>query len=402
MRDLHHMPRKKADKETNANRHIAPRTTLELWVRSGGRCAICNDFLLEEPFFERPINLGERAHIAGWKESAGSPRGTSAVPVTERNKADNLVLLCLRCHKIVDDKETRADYPEDRLLEIKREHEDRIIHLTAMARDRETAVLRVFGAVRGSMPEMARDHAIQTVMSGGGRYARFPLSVDKHSIEIDLSSLPDPETVGSEAYWQMGRSIIDRDAARVAEAVHQQHIRHISIFALARIPFLVYLGYALDDKVPADLYQKHRGNDEGWLWPEEGQPAEFEVVELQTGMSSDIVLILSLSGTIASEDLPAEVAGLDRFEIRPVGVTPNPNLFRSSATLDAFSRTYQDFLARLEQTHTQASAIHLFPAVPITAALTCGRSLMRHVHPALHIYDRLGNMFQKALTVNER
>ena len=43
-------------------------------------------------------------------------------------------------------------------------------------------------------------------------------------------------------------------------------IRHISLFAAARIPLLVYLGSKLDDKIPIDLYQKHRGGNEDWHW----------------------------------------------------------------------------------------------------------------------------------------
>lgn len=388
--------------QTGASRHISPEATLKLWVQSGGRCALCNEYLMEEPFFERQINLGERAHIAGWKTSAGSPRGDSSVPVAERNKAENLVLLCRRCHKIIDSKETRADYPEERLLEIKNDHEDRILHLTAMTRDRETAVLRVFGAIRGSKPEMARDLAQLTVINGAGRYGRFPFAVDRRSIEIDLSSLPDPESVGAEAYWLMGRQIIDRTAAQIADAIHEKQVRHLSVFALARIPFLVYLGYVLDDKVPADLYQKHRGELEGWLWPEDDAAVQFELQQRRDCDGSDVALVLSLSGTIPLEDLPQSISGLPVFEIKPVGVTPNPNLFRCRATLDTFTRAYQDFLARLEETHRTANTIHLFPAAPITAALACGRSIMRHAHPSLLVYDRIGNVFQAAIRMNER
>lgn len=366
------------DEDAEASRHIPEKESLHLWVRSGGRCAKCNKFLLEEPYFERPINLGERAHIAGWTDSPGSPRGDSTLPISERNKASNLILLCQDCHTIVDHPATRGEYPEERLLEIKREHEERIHHLTGMSPDRETAVLRVFGAVRGSLPEMARDHAMRTVVDGGGRYARFPLAIDRHSIEIDLSQVPDPEVLGDGSYWRLGRIQIDSAMIRIAEGVHKNHIRHLSIFALARIPLLIYLGYALDDKIPIDLYQKHRGEGEGWLWPEEGSTTDFEIICHREGKpSEDIAVILSLSGTIPLADLPQAVENLAVFEVRPIGVVPNPNLFRSRATLDAFVRTYQDLLSQLEQTHKQATHLHLFPAVPITAAIACGRSIMR-------------------------
>ena len=387
--------------KASASRHITPATTLQLWVRAGGRCSRCNTFLLEEPFFERHINLGERAHIAGWTDAAGSPRSDSEVPLSERNKADNLILLCQPCHSTIDAKDTRHEYPEELLLAMKHEQEERIHHLTAMARDRETAVLRLFSSVRGSIPEMARDVAIQTVYQQGGRYAKFPLSVTKHAIEIDLTALPDPEAVG-ESYWQFGKSIIDKHAQQVAVAVHGEHVRHLSVFALARMPFLIYLGFVLDDKVPMDVYQKQRGGDEGWGWTEE-HSVRFETRVLRDGdPTNGLALLLNLSGTGHLEECPVETEGMPVWEIRPRDENPNPNLFRSRETLDTFTRHYQDVLAEIEATAKATPAIHLLPIVPVSAAIACGRHLMRHVHPPVVIYDRIGTTFKTALTINER
>lgn len=394
--------RKQSADPTQPTRHIRERETFRLWVAAGGRCERCNKYLLEEEKTELPLNLAQRAHIAGWKDSPGSPRSDAPVPMPVRNTAENLILLCYECHKLVDDAETRHLFPVEALLEIKREHEDRVFHLTAMAKDRDTAVLRVFGAVRGSVPEMARDVALRTVVDGAGRYAKFPLAPDRHGIEINLTHMPEPEEVAEDAYWRMGMGQIDADLRRVADAVRNKHVRHLSVFAIARIPLLVYLGYALDDKIPTDLYQKHRGEGEGWVWPEDGPTVQFEIVQHREGQpDGDVALMLPLSGTFPLEHLPAATEDMALFEIRPVGVDPNPNLFRSRTTLDAFSRAYLDLLARLERTNKNAKIIHLFPAIPITAAIACGRHLMKHVHPALTVYDRVGNVFTPALTLNQ-
>lgn len=396
-------PKVKPEKSSDASRHIPEKATLELWVRSGGRCAQCNKFLLEEPWFERPINLGERAHIAGWTDAPGSPRGNSSLPLPERNNTKNLILLCQDCHTIIDHVDTRADYPEEVILEIKHSHEERILHLTEMSHDRETTVLRVFGMLRGSMPEMARDQAMRTVVDAAGRYARFPLAVDRHSIELDLSQIPEPEDLTDGSYWRIGCIKIDGIVARIAEAVRDKHIRHISVFAMARIPLMVYLGYAMDDKVPVDLYQKHRGAAESWMWPEDEPAARFESRMIKDGpKGTGVAVVLSLSGTIHPDDLPTDTAGFPLYELKPIGVTPNPNLFRSRETLDAFTRTFQDLLAELEQTDKTIDGIHLFCSVPITAALACGRIVMRHIHPPVIVYDRIHNDFQPVLTFNER
>ena len=194
---------------------------------------------------------------------------------------------------------------------------------------------------------------------------------------------------------------------RIADGVQDKHIRHLSVFAVARIPLLMYLGYVLDDKTPTDLYQKHRVPKESWLWPDDEPPVQFETVLFHAGKegtstNTDLVVMLSISGTITLDELPAEVRNYPIFVIYPVNVTPNPNLLRSEETLKRFQRTWQDMLASLETTHKQAKNIHLFPAVPVTAAISCGRLIMRHVHPTLRIYDRVGSgsQFHYALSLN--
>src|SRR5688572_9246395 len=72
---------------------------VKLWVCSGGRCAICNDYLLENELTGHVLNVGEMAHNVGRRRSKRSPRGMDDLPVEERNKAENLLLLCDRDHK---------------------------------------------------------------------------------------------------------------------------------------------------------------------------------------------------------------------------------------------------------------------------------------------------------------
>ncbi|MES2460259.1 MAG: SAVED domain-containing protein [Armatimonadota bacterium] len=375
-----------------------------MWVAAGGRCAICNKLLLDEPYVEREINVSEQFGASG-NQDTGPLRRKASGNLSQAAQADRLILLCDNDARIVDTPSTRPEYTDGTLLAIKERHEKRISLLTAIAEDRGTAVLRMFGSVRGSIPVMTGVEATQTVLDGSRRYACFPLSQNPDHVEIDLTHLPDPEKTGGEdsAYWGQRRIEIDRAMVRIREAEDYKRIRHVSVFAMARIPLLVYLGFVLDDKIPVDVYQKHRGEGEGWLWPEDGPAVAFEIVQRREGEpGGDVAFMLPLSGTFPPEDLPLGTEAYALFEIRPVDVTPNPNLFRSRATLDSFVRTYQDLLARLEKTHKSAKAIHLFPAVPITAAIGCGRHLMRDVHPALKIYDRVGNVFTPALTMNER
>jgi len=370
---------------------------VRLWVRSGGRCAICNKYLLDLNY---DVSIGEMAHIVGWSKADKSPRGEAELALDARNTVDNLMLLCADHHKIIDTKELLQEFTLERLMQHKTDHEKRIHHLTDLQIDSESVVLRMLGGIRGATVEVSKEHARNVIFNSERKFAMFIDSFDKHGIEIDLKALPEPEE-NWEGYWSIGQGIIDRSLNPLIEGVGKGQVRHLSVFAMSRIPLLVYLGYKLDDKIPTSLYQKHRGDQETWMWSEEAKTETFEVVKLKENTSDNVVLILSLSGSINPSELPEEVSeSYNLYEIRPVGTTPNREILRSKASYENFSKTYHGLLSQLEVSHKSCKQINLFPAIPVTAALACGRGLMRDAQPAITVYDRSGTIYRPALTVN--
>ena len=372
---------------------------LKLWVRSGGRCAICNKYLLDLNY---DISIGEMAHIVGWSKSKKSPRGESELALDARNTVDNLILLCADHHKIVDTKELLEEFTLERLMRHKADHEKRIHHLTDLQIDSESVVLRMLGGIRGATVEVSKEHARNVVFNSDRKFAMFIDSFDKHGIEIDLQAMPDPEE-SWEGYWSIGKAIIDKSLRPLIEGVEKGQVRHLSVFAMSRIPLLVYLGYNLDDKIPTTLYQKHRGDKETWMWSEEAKAETFEVVKLQENAPENVALVLSLSGSINPDELPKEILeSCNVYEIKPVGTTPNRDILRNKASYENFNKTYHEFLSQLEITHKSCTQIHLIPAIPVTAALACGRGLMRDAQPAISVYDRSDTTYKPALIINSK
>jgi hypothetical protein len=54
-------------------------------------------------------------------------------------------------------------------------------------------------------------------------------------------------------------------------------VHHLSVFAFARLPLLVYLGSCLDDTIATDIYQRHRLNEAWTLWVPETRCAGVEL-----------------------------------------------------------------------------------------------------------------------------
>lgn len=65
-----------------------------VWTATGGRCSICNHYLLVDEHTEQAVSIGQLAHLVGATASARSPRRQSALPLKHRALAANLMLLC--------------------------------------------------------------------------------------------------------------------------------------------------------------------------------------------------------------------------------------------------------------------------------------------------------------------
>lgn len=278
------MANQRDTKSGRGRKAIPQRVRLEVWVRSGGRCAICNGYLLDGAMTERTIHLGELAHIVGQQPTAGSPRGSHELD--ERDAADNLVLVCANEHDEIDAPETLSVFTVDKLRELKRAHEDRIRHVTDLAGDRTTTVVRMVGRVRGQVVELTRETAAAAVIASANRFPLFLESYSRHGIEIELRHVPgealidlrgvDGEEVADPDYYRAATNLVDNVIDhQLNQGIVRDKVAHLSIFGFARLPLLVYLGSRLDDTVPTDVYQRHR-HDETWVRSESAPIADFE------------------------------------------------------------------------------------------------------------------------------
>jgi hypothetical protein len=101
---------------------ISLKTHKMIWGRSGNMCAFpdCKKTLVvDETSTDDPSVIGEEAHIIAQKEDG--PRGVSPLTMEQRDKYENLILLCSIHHKVVDDQE--KEYTVDRLKDFKTKHE---------------------------------------------------------------------------------------------------------------------------------------------------------------------------------------------------------------------------------------------------------------------------------------
>jgi hypothetical protein len=349
-----------------------------LWAASAGRCNICSQSLLSDATTGVEVKAGEMAHIVGVSDGPRSPRGQHPLPKKERNKAENLILLCEKHHTEID---TRTDlYSAEYLRRLKREYEDRVFYLTGLGPERETYVLRMLGSIHGKQSDITREDAREIVLEGEGRYPRYALSATEHDVSIDLRQLTNE---GSPSYWEQAEAKIADRVTHLRDLQAQGTVTHLSVLALGRIPALIMLGAALGDATNVTVY--HRRQD-GWGWDPEAPQPDFEIVPHATE-GDTVTLACSLTGEVQLDRAPADTREGAVYEIRPSNAHPNPGLLNHPRAQGAFANAYREFLSMVERDHPHTKAVHLLPAVPGDAAIVLGRIRTPAVHPPLRVFD---------------
>ncbi len=195
----------------------------KLLLRSGNRCAFddCRRELTSEEGSDTVL-LGEIAHIVA--ERPDGPRGQSAMTAEERNRYENLILLCNIHHQLVDS--APEHYSVARLLAIREAHERWVAQrlsvpptspVPAMVRDVLHSTLLpvveiprfIYGApfagtdpeaVRKSLGPLRGSEAAPFVLNGGMLYAFQRLDAPGNPFQPLIGSSK-PRREPSKSWW---------------------------------------------------------------------------------------------------------------------------------------------------------------------------------------------------------
>jgi hypothetical protein len=356
-------------------RSISPLLRVILFVRAGGRCEFdgCNEYLFEHHVTLKEGNFAAVAHIVAFRPDG--PRGHAGKRPSGINDVNNLMVLCPRCHKLVDDHP--AQYTKRTLQEYKERHERHIRHMTGLSRNLKTSILVFTSKVSEQDVFISFEQILEAVSP------RYPVS--RPGKIIDLAAIH----IGDASSIKTAQEAIKRGTAQLYDAGGDtQTVKHLSVFALAPIPLLIDLGARLSNKIPTDLFQRHR-DKENWTWKRSGDPVRYQFKRLRHGTGRrNVAMIVSLSGTIRPRDLPKEIdRGYSIYELTLKRRTPNPTFLRTKHDLENFRLAYQAALATIMRDHGTIKSLRFFPAVPAPIAILCGRELLPKVHPELLVYD---------------
>jgi len=343
-----------------------------LWGVAAGRCEFegCNKPLYRHEVTDDPGNFSEKAHI-----HAVSPKGSRYDPeLIDVNKFENLMLVCPMCHKVID--RDPYKYTADYLFEMKRKHEERIIIVTDIDANRKSTVLLYAANIAGNRQPISESKAKEALVQIG----RYPTSNSPIDLSIARSFIDDNE---SEFYLENMRNLdraFGRDVRRIVEEGS-----HVSVFAFAPMPLLMYLGSMLNDKYAIDVFQRQGRNVDSWEWEKEYMPVEFMAHKIGT-TGKKVAVSIALSTDIEENGI-YEVLGEDTVIYKLTISSPNRDFVTHPTVVNEFIKASRSLLGQIKHDYRQLTELHVFPAMPVSLAVRFGMDYMPKIDSSMLIYD---------------
>lgn len=359
-----------------------------LWIKAGGVCTRCNKYLVENAAGET-VKYGEVAHNVGKSKGKGSPRSEdSNLPLGDRAKLNNLLLMCNECHDDIDgiDKDF---WTVKRLYALKEAHESRIRMLTDFRNFNTSMVISVHSKIQREYHSSALPEKV-TLALLDEELVFYPDRGGKAYLDIDLTS-NDPKELKFE---------IDNAMRHYNKLVKENKFNITSVFGAAPIYALIYLGKALGDKQDIRPFPF---SSETYKWANK-TGNKFKIISPNQISSFDkakeINIFASISGILVEKDVSSKFLKNPTYNIQLEDISlANREAISSKESLKNFKDKWEELLNKTMIDFPEVEKINLFGAIPTTAAISIGQLHRGDSHPTLVTYEKYQGKYSKALEI---
>ena len=344
-------------------KEVPEKVSKELWIRSAGRCQLCNKDLTTAYLSRGRFNsYAQMAHIVAYSENG--PRAVEFA--TKDNSYENLMLLCPECHKTIDDfpKEFSIDYLKNK----KRMHDENVRKALDML-SREQYVRILYSSTIFKNNERSDMDGMNAAMLEADIFCgeRTVLLEDRNDESEQLVD------------------ILERNFnSRIRPTWDDGEYPKYCIFATGPMYCLMKLGsffcnYRNDIKIAIKTRKE-------WILREGTECVKYQIIGPEPGTSDhDVVLELNVSAPSNTELIGRCFPGMERWQI----TVPEPgiDIVDGLADIRSFGRTVTETLDRISRTHPKGVVIHVVPRVCNALAVQFGMAVMPKIHSRIKVYD---------------
>lgn len=363
---------------SNRGQSLREVTKLLVWGRAAGRCQYRNcrkpldHDLLSGQF---AFNKAYLAHIVA--SSPGGKRGDPERSHRLSDNADNIMLMCDEHHRVIDGEKTWREYPEEVLLEMKREHEEWVDTVLSAGPDSRSHVLQFSAPIGPNETTVPFDDCVNAILP-------LKTPAERRAAEIKVKGMHFKDS--DPTYWTVQPAVLRDGFSKIVQGRFESgEIRHLSVFGLAPIPLLMELGRLISDISEADVFERHREPAQ-WAWPEDGEEIEFSCLKGIQGPKR-VALKLSVTSHIDDERITAAIGDeVSIWEIR--SNKQQHGIVRHKDDLRRYRTIVRSTLDDIKNIHGMDAEVMVFPAIPVSCAVEFGRVWQPKAHPDIAVYDQ--------------
>jgi len=359
--------------------NIPEKVRVQIWTEAAGRCQFnnCNRPLWYNELTLNQRNFSEMAHIIGSSEKG--PRGGGKSEELAKDP-DNIMLMCDRCHKEIDDTELRKLYPVERLKSMKKEHSNRVRMLLDQP-SKKTRPLILTSDI-GKQQTMFGDRSILNAI-----LPDYPDKISEDWLKIEIGYF-DRKSIN---HWNIAKEKIDEGMESTKRAISSGKIDHLSVFGLTAQPLLMWLGKQLGDKVSSQIFEPRRADDldKKWAWDNSIEATiNYKTSKLSEGSTDDVLLLLALSDYL-NEDKYSNILEGD-FHVYQLTIDePVQGFLKNKSDKASFIYHCRNLLNIIQKEVGNNCKIHVLPAMPASLAIEFGRLIQPTKDPKIWVYENI-------------
>ena len=389
---------------------VKPKTALKVFMASAWRCQFdgCGEDLSSHFATDGHANYSYLAHIVA--SSVDGPRGDAVQSPLLADDAENIMLLCDKCHRLID-RVAPAFYTTERL------HAMRARSVTAVKRLLDGLLyppaepIMLIGNVTGQPHHYSKRNVEDAMLNAGLRPSRDT----PEYFCFNGYALHNPHLA---SYWGSLFETLSTDVPRLKAILNgsaRGHARpHLAVFPVHSTSVLMLGGRLIGDTAGVSVFQFHRdkvaGNQGGqWAWPSDAAEPSSNKYRLDVfkdfSGESEACLLVSLTFDIAPDRLTTQCFDSGELQFPTIKLTAD----RFGADVIGHPKDLEFFGAKLDeairilQDQWKVQRIHLFVGAPASACFRVGQKMQARNQATYVCYETdrgIGSAFKQTIEIS--
>lgn len=353
-------------------------------------------------------NFSYFAHIIA--SSADGPRGDPIESPKRAQDPENLMLLCDKCHRLIDRVDPRG-HSAEMLFEMRKRNIKEVSHLFETLKFDVVEPIIVVQDIEGQ-PANYNDSAGERAMWGsklrkGGRDSYFFMR------NGSLSSSND------HGYWYGMFKAMQQDIPSLVRRLKGNDTatgkpKHIALFPLHSTSVLIATGRIVGEASTITQFQFHRdqvGLNSGgqWSWPKAIEPTKdkykLTIDRDMDGNHSEALILVYLTALIPNQDLPTSFFAEGKLKFPTIKISidePSRAVIGHPNDLELFGRVVDAAYSKI-QDEWHIKTVHLIVIAPATACVRVGQKMQARNQADFILYERnqanATKAFQPTITI---